>query len=99
MAGGTGQPDPSGTKLLVLDDVGVERVTDWGAEQITRLIDHRVSAGLPTIFTSNLTLDELERKYNAASYMMGDRVRSRIEGSCAVLHVDGPDWRRAGAGS
>ena len=88
------------SKLVVLDDIGREYIKSnggdsWAAEQIGELIDYRTSNGLPTIFTSNLTLAQLERKYNAAAAPMGDRIVSRIQGSCDIIPVTGKDWRKA----
>ncbi|MFR2950513.1 MAG: hypothetical protein ACLTKG_03630 [Collinsella intestinalis] len=45
--------------LLALDDLGLERRTDWGVEEISALIDGRTAAGLPTVITSNYSLGEL----------------------------------------
>lgn len=57
--------------LLILDDVGmtVEK-RDWASSIIYRLIDYRYKEHLPTIYTSNLRIDDLG---------CDDRVRSRIE--------------------
>ncbi|MFB6372794.1 MAG: ATP-binding protein [Bradymonadaceae bacterium] len=46
--------------LLVLDDLGREKTTAWSAEVLYKLINHRYSERLPTIFCSNLSLDELQ---------------------------------------
>jgi DNA replication protein DnaC len=55
--------------LLVLDDFGREKFSEWTGERIYRIINHRYDSGLPTVFTSNYylvpsneddaTLDEL----------------------------------------
>lgn len=45
--------------LLVLDDFGTQRDTDWAWEQLYILIDHRIGRRMPTIVTSNHTLREL----------------------------------------
>lgn len=95
-ATGGGFQSPWNAKLLVLDDLGLERSTEWGAEQIATLVDHRSSNGLPTIYTSNLNLNQIEAKYNRASPHMGARIASRIAGTCEVIQVAGPDRRRAG---
>lgn len=47
-------------KLLILDDLGAERDSAYGAEQIFNIIDARASSKLPVIVTTNLTLEELE---------------------------------------
>lgn len=45
--------------VLILDDVGAERGTDWTEEQLYKLLDHRTVQGLPTVITSNCRPDEL----------------------------------------
>ncbi|MBP0725563.1 ATP-binding protein [Bacillus sp. RG28] len=59
--------------LLVLDDIGVEKVTDWVEETFTRVLDYRLQNKKVTIFTSNLTIEQLDMKYQQG------RVSSRIE--------------------
>jgi DNA replication protein DnaC len=39
--------------LLVLDDIGVEKMTDWSGEKIDQIIDNRYSNNLPLLLTSN----------------------------------------------
>ena len=47
--------------LLLLDDIGAENVTPWSRDEILGpIIQYRMEEGLPTFFTSNLTLEELE---------------------------------------
>lgn len=48
-------------RLLVLDDLGVERDSTYAAEQIFNVIDSRSRSGLPLIVTTNMTLEELEQ--------------------------------------
>ena len=45
--------------LLILDDFGMERGTDYGLEQVFNVIDSRYRSGKPLIVTTNLTLDDL----------------------------------------
>lgn len=77
----------SNADALVLDDLGVERVTDFVAESLYLLIDRRWRddrRGL--IVTSNLSLDQLASR-------IGDRLASRIAGLCRVIKLDGSDRR------
>lgn len=47
--------------LLLLDDIGAETVTNWNRDEILgTILQHRMQEGLPTFFTSNLTIKELE---------------------------------------
>lgn len=76
------------TGVLIIDDIGVEKATEWVAETLTKIIDRRYEERLPTIFTSNLSLDQLAEK-------IGDRVPSRIAEMCHVEKLEGDDRRIA----
>lgn len=45
---------PESAKLLVFDDLGATRLTDWGKGEVAGLLENRHAADLPTIITSNL---------------------------------------------
>lgn len=45
--------------LLIIDDIGKEKPTEWKLQTLFKLIDERGGANLPTIFTSNYTLAKL----------------------------------------
>ena len=76
-----------GCKLLIVDDIGAERVTEWVRERMVSIINTRSSNGLCTIYTSNLSPDELKDE-------LGDRIASRVLGSSKVVEISGGDWRR-----
>ena len=46
--------------LLIIDDLGIERGTEYALEQVYNVIDTRYKSGKPLIVTTNLTLDELK---------------------------------------
>ena len=48
--------------LLILDDFGMERGTEYGLEQVFNVIDSRYRSGKPLIVTTNLTLDDLRNR-------------------------------------
>lgn len=77
-------------RLLALDDLGVERPTEWAMETITGLIDARMASGLPTIVTSNYSLGQLRELWGG---MPGARIASRLGGACERIEVTGPDRR------
>lgn len=79
-------------RLLALDDLGVERPTEWAMETITGLIDARVASGLPTIVTSNFSLGELRDRWGG---MPGMRIASRLGGACERIQMGGGDRRLA----
>lgn len=82
----------AGYDLLALDDLGVEKPTEWAMETISDLIDKRVSAGLPTIVTSNYSLGELRERWGG---MPGMRLASRLAGACERIEMTGDDRRLA----
>lgn len=46
--------------LLVLDDFGVQSSTPWAQEKLFQLLNHRYNARIPTVFTTNLSLDAFD---------------------------------------
>lgn len=71
--------------LVVLDDVGMVRLTDWGREKVFTLLNERYGRGLPVIVTTNLGVEngELEDHIGAPAF---DRLAAmaetfRIEGA------------------
>lgn len=81
-----------GYDLLALDDLGMERPTGWAIETLTGLIDARTAAGLPTVYTSNYSTGQLRDLWGG---VQGDRVASRIAGTCERVEMTGPDRRLA----
>lgn len=75
-----------GCKLLIIDDIGAERVTEWVRERVVSIINTRVSNNLATIYTSNLSPEELKGE-------LGDRISSRVLGSSQVIEIAGGDRR------
>ena len=54
--------------LLLLDDIGAENETPWSRDEIlSPLLQYRMEENLPTFFTSNLTLEELEKQLSITS--------------------------------
>lgn len=51
--------------LLLMDDLGVEKPTDWSEEVLTQILDERMSYKRPTIITSNMPIQSLQKKYPA----------------------------------
>lgn len=67
----------TGPELVVIDDIGVEKVSDWTLQTLYTIIDTRSREKKQTIFTSNLSLDEIASG-------LSDRIASRIRGMCKV---------------
>lgn len=73
--------------VLVLDDIGAEKPSDWVEEQLYGLIDLRYRMQRSTFFTTNCTLKQLEAQ-------IGGRSVSRIIEMCEGVRVGGEDWRK-----
>lgn len=72
--------------LVVLDDVGSEKMSEWVEETFYVLVNKRYNDMLPTVFTSNLSISDLSAK-------IGDRTASRIAEMCEVVELKGADRR------
>lgn len=79
--------------LLVIDDLAIERDTEYTAEIIQNVIDSRYRARLPLILTSNLTKADFE----APKDIRKERLFSRLYEMCLPLAVNGEDRRKKNA--
>lgn len=77
--------------LLVIDDFGIERDTDYALEQVYNIINARYQKQKPIIITTNLDYKEIEK---AQDNIMLERIYSRILEICVPLKVDGTDKRK-----
>lgn len=81
-----------GRYLLALDDLGMERSTDFATELLTRMVEERIHNRYRTIISTNLVKDELAER-------MGDRLASRLYATNPDLHdvqvvvIDAEDYR------
>ena len=60
--------------LLIIDDFGMERGTEYGLEQVYNVIDSRYRSGKPLIVTTNHTPDMLENPQDTAHARIYDRL-------------------------
>jgi DNA replication protein DnaC len=74
--------------LLVLDDLGAEKTTEWAAEQLYLVIGSRYNDLKPTIVTTNLSLGKVAE-------ILDDRLASRMGGGL-VVRTGTTDQRMAG---
>lgn len=77
--------------LLILDDFGIERNTEYALEQIYNVINARYLKARPTIITTNLNFKDIEQEQE--DIMLG-RIYSRIIEMCLPLRVIGVDRRK-----
>lgn len=77
-------------KLVIFDDLGAERNTDYALEKIYNIIDSRYQRELPIIFTTNLTITEMKNETDNRYKRIYDRVFENIY----PMQFTGPSWRR-----
>ena len=81
------------SSLLVLDDLGAERPTDWTRDAIHALVQHRHVSDRPTIVTSNYAPSALARRLGHDDPLIGKRIVSRLTENCIKVECDRPDLR------
>ncbi|MFE3774537.1 ATP-binding protein [Streptomyces sp. NPDC059122] len=79
--------DVSRCPLLIIDDLGAAKASDWTEEVTYRLINRRYNHMLPTLMTTNLPISDL-RTY------LGDRVTSRLAQMTTRVEFEPVDRRR-----
>lgn len=80
-------------ELLVLDDLGAERLTDWVEETMHLVVNTRYNEKRPTVFTTNY--EDIADVENLDSLLVrvGRRLHSRLREMCEFLEYEGPDYR------
>ena len=76
--------------LLIIDDLGVERSTEFAMEQMFEVIDRRYRSGKPMIITTNLTLEQLRNPPDLAHARIYERILER----CAPILFSGENFRK-----
>ena len=75
--------------LVIVDDLGTERITDFALERAFQFIDERYKAQKPLIVTTNLTADAMK----SVSDLSLRRIYERILEVCVVLPFKGENYR------
>ncbi|MDA1312724.1 MAG: ATP-binding protein [Acidobacteria bacterium] len=97
-------------EVLLLDDLGSHRVTDWVWDVVTSIINHRYNAKKALIVTTNLPdeatggrrTNPAAKDYNVKDTLedrIGPRARSRLYEMCKVVRIDTQDYRLKDLGS
>jgi hypothetical protein len=85
--------------LLVLDDLGSEKTSEWVEETMNLIVNTRYNERRHTIFTSNYddTPDDapMEQTDFTLKERIGFRIHSRLHEMCEFLEFDGADFRHA----
>jgi DNA replication protein DnaC len=79
--------------LLVIDDLGIERNTEYVNELVYNIIDARYRSGKPMIITTNLKYSDLHNTDDTSKA----RIYSRIIEMCLPVLVSGEDRRKTKA--
>jgi DNA replication protein DnaC len=72
--------------VLILDDLGAHNYTEWTKNRLYSIINFRMNELLPTIVTTNLSLDEMED-------YLGSRTTSRLVQMSRVFRLNSEDIR------
>ena len=76
--------------LLIIDDLGIERDTEYALEQVYNIIDARYKSNKPLIVTTNLTITEIKNPIDTAHKRIYDRVLEM----CVPVKFDGENFRQ-----
>jgi DNA replication protein DnaC len=82
-------------ELLVLDDMGAEKTSEWVEETMNLIVNTRYNERRHTIFTSNYedTPEETEDSAQSLKERIGFRIHSRLHEMCDFLEYEGADYR------
>jgi DNA replication protein DnaC len=78
--------------VIVFDELGRERATEWRDEMLHLIVNARYSNRLLTIFTTNYDIAD-DRDPDALQCRVGMRVFSRLHEMCELMHLDAADYR------
>ena len=79
--------------LLVLDDLGAEKTSEWVEETMNLIVNTRYNEKRLTIFTSNFEDIPDDTDPNTLLFRIGHRMRSRLHEMCEFVVLDGADYR------
>jgi DNA replication protein DnaC len=79
--------------LLVLDDLGAEKTSEWVEETLNLIVNTRYNERRATILTSNYEESDDPTDPNSLLVRIGVRMHSRLYEMCEMLEFDGADYR------
>src|SRR5919112_246446 len=79
--------------LLVLDDLGSEKTSEWVEETMNLIVNTRYNERRHTIFTSNYEDTPDDADPDCLKARIGFRIHSRLHEMCEFLEFDGADYR------
>jgi DNA replication protein DnaC len=83
------------TGILVLDELGASKPTDWVRDTMAYVINHRYNQNRATIFTTNYPDVRSSDKEETLEDRIGTRLRSRLFEMCRTVEISGRDHRRS----
>lgn len=93
-----GDIDPSAIyrecELLILDDIGTQMGKEWQQQEMFRLIDTRVTKGLVTIYTSNMSPEKLNLDNRIVTRIIKTAIPIRMPEESVRLALAGEEQRR-----
>jgi DNA replication protein DnaC len=79
--------------LLVLDDLGREKPSEWVEETLNLIVNTRYNERRLTLFTSNYDISNDLTDPDSLQVRVGARMYSRLHEMCEFLHLNGADYR------
>jgi DNA replication protein DnaC len=79
--------------LLVLDDLGAEKPSEWVEETMNLIVNTRYNERKPTIFTTNYLAIPDDTNLDSLKVRVGFRMYSRLHEMCEFVEYDGGDFR------
>lgn len=79
--------------LLLLDDLGAHRVSEWRVETLQKIIDGRWEHRRPVVITTNYPAKRISLEREKGGAGLGDRISSRLGGICRVVTFPDIDYR------
>jgi DNA replication protein DnaC len=80
-------------EILVLDDLGAEKPSEWVEETMNLIVNTRYNERRPTLFTTNYENLPDEAELDSLKVRVGFRMHSRLHEMCDFLEYDGADYR------
>ena len=79
--------------VLVLDDLGAEKTSEWVEETLNLIVNTRYSEKRVTMFTTNYDDNPDITDPDSLLFRIGARMRSRLHEMCEGLYLNGADYR------
>jgi DNA replication protein DnaC len=81
--------------VLVLDEVGASKPTDWVRDTMAHIINSRYNDTKLTIFTTNYLDERRSERDETLEDRIGVRLRSRLYEMCKTVEMNGDDYRKS----